>query len=505
MKDDKVLENRQLHINIISNILSWGTALAINFLVTPYIVNSLGKEIYSFYGLANNLVNYVAILSVAINSLAAKYITIELTRKNVRRASEYFVTILFSNICLSLACIPIFAYVVINISRIFHISEAYVEDVRILYILVFGTFVINILSSVFGASTYASNRVDLKAYSNILGNCIRVLMYFILFSLFSPSIVYMGVVALLVETYNLCIQIYFKKILMPEIKIKRLFLNLGLLWKMLKIGVWNSVNQMGDLLLSSSDMIASNLLLGETAGGSISLIKIFPSLVSGIITAINSPFLPRISVQYGKKNKTKMLKEVKNAQITVGMITVVCVMTIVIFGESFFSLWTPSSSPTELSILSSIDIIRMIIVGCVWPIVNLCTIIDKTKYPAVFICIIGGINIVAMIFLTDYIGINAIVITTTVLTFIYYGVCIPWYVSKELGVRWYEFYGAIRDAFFSCAILYIVGMWIKHSVRISSWFNFFLCILVFGVLAFLIVFMVYSHFKPKDMVKEMYK
>lgn len=488
---------RQLIINIVANIFSWGIGLVINFVVTPYIVNNLGRDIYGFYGMANNVVNYVSLLSVAINSMAAKYITVELTKKNQVKSNEYFTTILFSNICLSVICAVVFSTVLINLSSIFKIESKHVSDVRLLYSFVFGAFELNIISSVFGASTYAKNRIDIKAYSTIIANCLRGGVNLFLFWLFRPSIVYLGIASFVVELYNLAAQVYFKEKLIPEISIKRIYLNLNLLWKMIKIGVWNSLNQMGDLLLSSSDLIASNILFGEGGSGAISLIKLFPAMISGIITAVCGAFLPRISIKYGQEDRQGMIKEVKYAQTSVGAVSVIFVMTIIIFSEAFYSLWVPRSNPKELSTLVVIDILRMVIVGCAWPLVNLCTILDKTRFPAIVVCGIGALNVISMVAFKDVFGIYVVVISTSVLSFVFYGLIIPLYVSSVLNVKWYSFIKVEVDACLAVLIIWFLGERVKKYFNLDNWINFLTVAGMSTIVIGFITIMIFSHLNLK--------
>lgn len=101
---------------------------------------------------------------------------------------------------------------------------------------------------------------------------------------------------------------------MPTLKIEGKYFDFRLVLQTLKIGIWNSLNQLGDLLLSSSDLIMANILLGESASGNISIIKTLPTLISGVITAINGVFMPRAANYYAQGNKKELVKEIKHSQ-----------------------------------------------------------------------------------------------------------------------------------------------------------------------------------------------
>ena len=88
---------KRLFINLTASIVSFFVQLAINFFLSPYLVEHLGDAAYGFIGLANNFVSYASILTVALNSMASRFISIEINRQNHKKANEYYSSI-FINI-----------------------------------------------------------------------------------------------------------------------------------------------------------------------------------------------------------------------------------------------------------------------------------------------------------------------------------------------------------------------------------------------------------------------
>lgn len=145
---------------------------------------------------------------------------------------------------------------------------------------------------------------------------------------------------------------------MPDMKIKRKDFDKKLIGDTLKVGIWNSLNQLGDLLLSSSDLLIANIMLGELASGNISIIKTIPVLISGIITAINAVFMPRVARLYGENDKEKMIAEVKNSQLIMGAIITPVVVLFILCGKDFFTLWVLANDSDLLMKLLLIDFRR---------------------------------------------------------------------------------------------------------------------------------------------------
>lgn len=74
-------DNKRLAINIIANIIAFAVNFVISFFLTPYIVETVGKEAYGFVSLGNNFVNYASLITVALNSMASRFITIEIQKR----------------------------------------------------------------------------------------------------------------------------------------------------------------------------------------------------------------------------------------------------------------------------------------------------------------------------------------------------------------------------------------------------------------------------------------
>ena len=49
----------------------------ISLVLTPYITESLGTEAYGFVSLARTFANYTTVVTVAVNAVATRYITVE--------------------------------------------------------------------------------------------------------------------------------------------------------------------------------------------------------------------------------------------------------------------------------------------------------------------------------------------------------------------------------------------------------------------------------------------
>lgn len=482
--------SNKLFKNLIINIISYGITIAVSFWLTPFLIRNIGKEMYSFYGISNNFVDYITIISIALNSMASKYIAVEYTKGNLKKARAYFTSIFFSNVILCVFLVPVLSTIVLFINRILSVPSERLYEVQLLFGFVFVSMIVRYISSVFGSVLFTTNRMDIKAYIDIIKVLLRIALYIILFRVFKPSVFYLGIVLLVIELFNSIINIYFKDKMLAEIVIKKEYLDLKLIYFTLKIGIWNSINQLGDLLLSSSDLLICNMALGVSAGGDISITKTLINLLSGAITAVNAVFMPKITNTYAKGNKGELCLEVQLSQRILSSMIIPLVIVLIVFSKDFYNLWVPGNDIKLLSILSTIDMARMIVISIMWPVTNLNIVLDKVKIPSILVIAMGIANIFSMLFFIKFLnyGILVIPMTTLVLTILYYGIFVPLYSSSILNISSKTFYKYIPESVVKIIIVFIFSNFIKQFFIVDSWFDFILYGGIIGFFSLLICF-----------------
>ena len=128
---------KRMSINLIASLIAFGTNMFIGFFVTPHISQKLGDEAYSFIGIANNFVSYANILTVALNSMASRYIALEFHKENYKKANTYFNSVIICNMVMAFAFTIASVFMVGNIENILVVSKQLVFDVKITFGIVF--------------------------------------------------------------------------------------------------------------------------------------------------------------------------------------------------------------------------------------------------------------------------------------------------------------------------------------------------------------------------------
>lgn len=470
------MKNKQLTINMVANVFSFAVNMGINFFFTPYLIRTVGKEAYSFFPLANNFIGYVNIITIALNSMASRFITIKIHENQSEEANKYFNSVLMSNTILAIILIFPSLFFVLFINNILQIPGAILHDVQILFGLVFFGMILNIVTSVFGVATFAKNRLDLSSKRSIESNIIRVLVLFILFYKLTPSVSYIGVANILVIIYVLVTNIHYTKVLLPEIKINRNYFDFSKVKELLSSGVWNSVNQLSIVLLTGLDLLISNVLINPTAAGQYSIVKTAPNFIQSLVAVLVGVFVPQFTILYAQKKHDELLININNSIKFMGLMITIPIAFLIIFGDTFYSLWVPGEDIHLLYILSNLTIIPMIITGSINTIFNVYTVTNKLKVPALVWLVIAIVNVGLVLFLikTTDLGIIAIPLVSFIVGITRNLVFTPIYAARCLNLKWNTFYKAIFRGSVCSVTMMLVCLVFKNIFNIDSWIKLIL-------------------------------
>lgn len=484
--------NRRLAINLLANIISYSTNILIAFILTPYLINTLGKETYSFYPIANNFVAYMAILTTALNSMAGRFVTVSIVKGYMEDARYFVSSVLFSNIIMGMFLLLPMSAIIIFIDRIMDVPLNIVAAVRILFSFVFASMLIQIFSSVLGVATFVRNRIDLRSAMQLTSGILKIILFYALFKFFSPTIVYVGVVAFIVAISEFLFQRFYFKRLLPEIKISQRYFSVSHVKTVLSSGCWNSVNSIGNLLLVSSSLIMANILYGAASGGIYSIVNTVPLFINGVISMLVGVFAPSITYSFASGRKSELVHTVEKSQAMIGMFACSVIVVFVCLCNRFFQLWTPSEDADLLSKLSFITIMPHFFIGCLWPLTNLNMAANKVAKPALVQLALGVINIIMVVLLSRmfHTGLMTISAVCSFLTVALVLGFMPLYTSYYLKISYATFYKVVLRMMLSALFLIVLFFAVGSQLALDNWFRLLGTGVLMGIVALSVNFMI---------------
>lgn len=501
---------KQLTINMVSQIMAYILNLGISFFVTSYVVKYIGKEVYGFVGLASNFMSYLSVITVALSGMVDRFITVELSRGNQKKAKKFYSSSIFSNIILALIlAIPIIV-VIAKLENIVNVPAAYTKDIKLLWAFLFSLFLLQLPTNVFGVSTFARNRLELSNLRNMESGIIKVILLFLLFSFFTPHIYYIGVVTLICGIYCIILNYYYKKKLTPELILDKRDFDIKLVVELIKTSVWNSVQQLNNILFTGLDLLLTNLFIGNTEMSLLSIAKTIPNSLMAFVGTISGTFTPQLTITYAEGDKQQFVKETKMAMKICGFLCAVPIVGVMVFGTSLFKLWVGTLSDSEIAevqILSILTILPYFIDVYVYPLFTVNIVTVKLKVPVLFNVISGVLNVIIVFILLKFtgLGVYAIATVSSIFMLVKTLVFTPFYSSHILHVNWKTFYWPLIKGIFSNIVTILIFYVIYRLLPTDTWLSFLITCLFSGVVGYIINFLLYLNKEEQRKIVSMVK
>lgn len=503
-------KGKQLSINLVTQIISFGLNLAISFFLTPYVIQYIGKEIYGFVSLANNFTSYISVFTVALNGMLGRYVTVAFARKDYNTASKYLTSVIIANVGVMLILTPITILFVINLGSFINLPIGFERDVKLLFILMFLSFLINLPGCCYNSAPYATNRLDKSNICNMIGNIIRIVITIMMLILLQPRVWYVGVGMLISNIYVISRNVQYKKTLLPQVKISRQYFDWKFVKELLSVGMWNSINQLTNMLMTGLDLVIANLFISVLSMNLLSYAKMIPIQLTSLISMIAGLFAPQMTVAFASGDKQKFINETNFAIKICGFLCSVPIIGLIVFGENFFGLWLRALTVEEVkivTILSILTILPQLFSVYIYPLYTVNSVTTKLKTPVMVSLALGIVNVILVFVLVKITsweiyavaGVSSVISTVRILVFT------PIYASHSIGAAFTTFYKPLMRGLLSNAIMVGIFCVIKGLFIIGNWRSFIMVCGLAGCVGYLIVFMTIFNQEEKKKAIDYFK
>lgn len=487
MTKEKNSSNQLLVVNMASSFLSLAVTFGISFFLSPYIVETVGVEAYGFVGLANSFISYASLITIALNALSGRFITIAIHEQNYEKANRYYSSVFLANCLISAVLLLIGTIVWLYLEYLISIPANILWDVKLLFAALFINCIVSTMGSVFSVSTFATNKLYISSFRSIESSLIRAVVLIGLFVFFSPKAYYLGITSLLASVYCMVFNIHYMHKLLPALHIKRSSFDFAAVRELVSSGVWSLVTRVGSLLTDGLDLLITNILVDPTAMGVLSLAKTVPALITSIVGSLVGVFSPNFTILYAEGHHNELIESVKQSMKIMGVLANLPIIVLIVCGERFFGLWQPTQDAYQLQILSLLTCAGLIINGGINCIYNIFTVVNKLKLNAIVLTISGLLSTVIVLILlkTTSQGIYAVAgVSTAILILKNVFIIVP-YGAKCLNMKWYALYPEVLRTIVFVAVSSVVGSILTKNI-VGGWIHLIMAGAITGALSLMI-------------------
>ena len=462
---------KQLMLNLSAGIIVFFVNSAINFFLSPFIVRNLGVEANGFIQLANSFISYIVIITMALNSMASRFITVAIYEKNDKKANEYYSSTFIGNIIiLVILLIPIIIGIIF-LDYFIDVSDYLLNQVRILFFFILLNFFISTAGPVWNVAFFATNRIYLKSIGNIISYLVRATIIIVLFAFFPLRIWYVGVATVFATLAFQFWQYKGKTRLLDEIRIKKADMKLERIKELLASGIWNSINQLGVVLFNGIDLMMSNIFINSEAMGIVAIAKIIPTILASLQSTIVNTFTPNLTILYAKGKISELVKEIFKAGKLLLIVMGIPFSGFMIFGEVFFSLWMPNQNSHTLQTLSIISMSNLIFLLGIQPLWQIFIVLNRNRPNSLTVLGSGIVNVILTLIALHYtnLGIFAILGISSIISILRNILFTIPYSAIYLGLKWTTFFPLVALTCLTLVVNYGIGLFLMNSFHINSW------------------------------------
>ncbi len=499
------MNKKRIVINMTAQLLAFAVNLLLGFILVP-VIEAMIPNAYGFTDIANKFVQAAQIVVSALNTMASRFITVQIHQGNEEEANQYFSSVFFANVLMALVFMLPALFVVVYLGNIFQMpAGASLPDVQMLFFFIFLNFLISIITSVFGVATYSRDRLELSSIATILGEVTRLAFLLAAYMFFRPYLWYVGCASVASTVIQAIANVIYTKKLLPEMSLQRRNFRWGKVKELVSLGAWNSVTRLGQLLLNGLSTSIANIMISAAAMTTISIATQVPVMISNLMGTIAGVFNPQMTIAYAKNDKKQLLEIIASADRIMIFIISIPIAFVTVFGRTFFRLWIgKTQSPDELYILALLNVGTLFVSASIQVLYHVFLITKKVKLNSIVI-LLSGVATVATVFVllnTTNLGMYAIVGVTTFYGLLRNLLFTPLYAARCLQVKWHTFYGDIFLGLISIGAICLVALPFELLIEIDGWVKLFAVGVVAGVLALAVNFLVVLRKSERQMVLE---
>lgn len=465
---------RAVMLNMVWAIIAVVINYMMNFLLTPYVTNNIGVEAYGFVALATTFTNYVDIIAVGLNAFAGRFISISYHRGEKEKANMFFSSTVAADFVLAIAIFIPGTVGIFYLQYFCKIPENLQTDVKLLFWIVLIKYLLTVVRTAFDAAAFISNRLDIAERQQGIAYLLQGGLLLMLCMTLPPHVWYVGIAGSVAACYLLFANIRVCHYVTPDLQYQRKLCSWPAVKEMILAGIWNSLNNFGNILNSGLDLLITNLMLDAVALGEISIAKNLATICYTIVIKISGAFKPKQLQMFAENKIQEMIKLYKTAMKMTGTFCCFVICWFYVCGYDFLKLWIPQQNTEFIFKASMIVLLSDIATGVVNPLYYVFTLTKKLKVPCIITILMGCTNVGMMFILirATSLGAYAVVLTTLLVNLVHF-IDTPIYSAWCLKISWKTFYPVIFRHLAATVAGMLIAVILRHILPVAdSWSGF---------------------------------
>jgi O-antigen/teichoic acid export membrane protein len=428
---------RTIFRNIFSNWAGYVVTAVIGFLLSPFIVHSLGATGYGLWTLVLSLTGYFGLLDLGIRSSVGRFVARYLALNDHHSANRTLSTAFC--ILSSGGAIALVATIVIVkfFFHSFHVDPQFETPAKTALLITGLTMSCALPLGVLSSLLVALERYDILSGVTIIGELIRAALIVIFLKL-GYGLIAVALIALFTSVAGYTAMAFCAKHLHRPLKLSLTLVDRAMFKELFGFGIYRFIWIVANQLIFYSDSLVIGVFVSVSA---ITYFAIAGSLINygrNFVSLVTDTFYPA-ATRMDAKNDMAGLRELLMLGTKVALLIALPICFGFIFlGKQFITLWMGKEYSSSAYFLIILTIAQF---GSMSQYVSSLVLAGMAKHKllAYFILAEGIANLILSIVLVRRIGLAGVAWGTVIPDILCMAVIVPWYTLRtlDLSVREY--------------------------------------------------------------------
>ena len=468
----------QVPINLIVNVASFMLSFVISLSIIPYFRMSLG-DAYGIIGLATSVTLYVVLVVMSLNLAVSRFLTINLQKEDYKSANITFNTAIIGVSALIVLMIPVILLVAFIIPYIFPVPPGVqANDVTVLFLGVFASFLITMWTGNFTMQLFAMNRIDLQVIVNATIFLTQNGLIVLFFYLYHPGLVYIGIAYPVGAICASILAIMFARRVCPRLKLSVSSFDFSQLKTLFGMCSWSIIDQLGNLLFLQIDLIIVTLLFSSSIATQYYMVLCISAIIRSIAVTVSGVLVPVVYTYYARNQIEMLVKIVDSAVKVMGIFMALPVGLLCGLSTTILMVWLHKGiDTTYFAPLLVLLAFPLTINMSILPLFAINYAYNKIKVPGIATLALGAGNfalaiilplVMIYVFHLSDIAFYGVAVAGGIMLTLRNAVFITWYAGKIMDIKPTIFLKSLMTGVVCTILVAMTSFAVSQLVTITS-------------------------------------
>lgn len=418
--------------NVFSNYVGIAGTIVIAFMLSPFLVHTLGDTGYGIWSVVSALTGYMALLDLGVSSAIAKYVSSHKAKRDFSSVDAVIASGLMITLVVSCGLVLISPFLASGFVSVFDFKDELGETVHTLILVASLDIGIFITTGVLMGTFYGVQRYEVTNAIKLLRALFRALLWYYFLNS-GYGLVAMGVIAMVSNIVAAFVLVYALKRLEPCINLNMRRANRATVSKIFGYSKYTFLSMVAMQLVYYSDAFVIGFFMSAAAITYYTIPWSLGEYTNKMIQAIAQTFVPVFSEQEATLGNRAIYETYITGTKMMLLVSNLLCLGVLAVGDYFVALWMGPVYAEKCSAVLSIIFITQLIKGPQLLSYSILLGTANHRTFAFYNFCFSLLNLFLSVVLIQRYELVGVAIGTAVTQVLFYGVVTPVLTCRVLG------------------------------------------------------------------------